>query len=161
MCSSVLLPEPLAPMTARNCPAGTSSVLLLPNVSPSQAGSYSVVITNVAGSTNSATVLLSVYASAVPALSGASQVAGGQFQFSVTGVPGYDYVVAASTNLLDWKRYPGSPIVRGFLIQQIKNAGNDRDVLLFLDKAARDKADLAWGDVPGGSDLPPRSHGSS
>jgi flagellar biosynthesis protein FliP len=42
----------------------------------------------------------------------------------------------------------GTPIIRGFLIQQIKNAGNDRDVLLFLDKAARDKADLAWGDVP-------------
>jgi flagellar biosynthetic protein FliP len=42
----------------------------------------------------------------------------------------------------------GAPIIRGFLIQQIKNAGNDRDVLLFLDKAARDKADLAWGDVP-------------
>ena len=42
----------------------------------------------------------------------------------------------------------GTPIVRGFLIQQIKNAGNDRDVLLFLDKAARERADLAWADVP-------------
>lgn len=89
-------------LNGTNLPAATASVLLLPNVSPSQAGSYSVAITNVAGSTNSATVLLSVYASAVPALSGAGQLANGQFQFSVIGVPGYNYVVAASTNLIDW-----------------------------------------------------------
>jgi hypothetical protein len=89
-------------LNGTNLPAATASVLLLPNVSPSQAGSYSVVITNVAGSTNSATVLLSVYASVVPALSGAGQLANGQFQLSVTGVPGYNYVIAASTNLIDW-----------------------------------------------------------
>jgi autotransporter-associated beta strand protein len=89
-------------LNGTNLPAGTASALLLPSVSESQAGSYSVVITNVAGSTNSAVVVLSVYASAVPALSGAGQVASGQFQFSVSGVPGYNYVVAASTNLIDW-----------------------------------------------------------
>jgi flagellar biosynthesis protein FliP len=42
----------------------------------------------------------------------------------------------------------GSPIVRGFLIQQITNAGNDRDALVFLDKDLRAKPDLTWADVP-------------
>ncbi len=89
-------------LNGTNLPAATANVLSLPNVSPIQAGSYSVVITNVAGSTNSAVAVLSVYASATPALSGAGKLADGQFQLSVTGVPGYNYVVAASTNLIDW-----------------------------------------------------------
>jgi hypothetical protein len=35
-------------------------------------------------------------------LSGAGRLANGQFQFSLTGVPGYDYAVSGSTNLSDW-----------------------------------------------------------
>ena len=85
-----------------NLPTATASTLLLPDVMLSQAGSYSAVITNAAGSTNSATATLSVYASAAPTLSEASQVANGQFQFGLTGVPGYRYSVSASTNLSDW-----------------------------------------------------------
>ena len=42
----------------------------------------------------------------------------------------------------------GTPIVRGFLIRQIANAGNDRDTLVFLDKDLRAKSDLTWADVP-------------
>jgi hypothetical protein len=45
---------------------------------------------------------LSVYASFAPTLSEAGQLANGQFQFSVTGVPGYNYAVWGSTNLSDW-----------------------------------------------------------
>ena len=85
-----------------NLPAATSNTLLLPNATSSQAGSYSVAVTNLAGATNSGTAVLSVYASAAPALSGAGQLANGQFQFNVTGVPGYIYTVAGSTNLSDW-----------------------------------------------------------
>jgi hypothetical protein len=39
---------------------------------------------------------------APPTLSGAGQLANGQFLFSLTGVPGYDYAVFGSTNLSDW-----------------------------------------------------------
>jgi flagellar biosynthesis protein FliP len=42
----------------------------------------------------------------------------------------------------------GTPVVRGFLIEQVRKAGNDRDVMLFLDPAQRQRADLAWSDVP-------------
>ena len=60
-----------------------------------------MVITNLAGSTNSATALLSVYASAAPTLSGAG-LSNGHFQLSLAGVPGYGYSIWASTNLSNW-----------------------------------------------------------
>jgi autotransporter-associated beta strand protein len=85
-----------------NLTGATTTALLLPSVTISQAGTYSVTITNLAGSTNSSPAVLVVYATAAPALSGAGQLANGQFQFSVIGVPGYDYAVSGSTNLNDW-----------------------------------------------------------
>jgi hypothetical protein len=85
-----------------NLSTGTASTLLLPNVAVSDAGSYSVTVTNLAGSTNSGTALLTVYASAAPTLVGASCLVDGQFQFGLAGVPGYNYVVSGSTNLTDW-----------------------------------------------------------
>jgi autotransporter-associated beta strand protein len=85
-----------------NLPTATAATLLLPSVSVSQAGSYSVSITNLAGVTNSRMAVLSVYATAAPMLSGVGRLANGQFQFSLTGVPGYDYAVSGSTNLSDW-----------------------------------------------------------
>ena len=85
-----------------NLPAATSSSLLLTNVTPSQAGTYSVVITNLAGSTNSRSALLSVYATAAPTLCGAACSSNGQFLFSVAGVPGYPYAILASTDLTNW-----------------------------------------------------------
>jgi autotransporter-associated beta strand protein len=88
-------------MNGSNLPAKTSATLQLTNVTVQQAGSYSVMITNVAGSTNSQTATLAVYQSAVPTL-GSASLAGGAFQFGVTGVPGFKYSVWASTNLMDW-----------------------------------------------------------
>ena len=87
---------------ATNLTGATTSALLLTNVTLSQAGSYSVTVTNLAGVTNSRMAVLSVYATAAPMLSGAGRLANGQFQFSLTGVPGYDYAVSGSTNLSDW-----------------------------------------------------------
>ena len=87
---------------ATNLTGATTSALLLTNLSLSQAGSYSVSITNLAGVTNSRMAVLSVYATAAPNLSAAGQLANGQFQFSLTGVPGFDYAVSASSNLTDW-----------------------------------------------------------
>jgi hypothetical protein len=85
-----------------NITGATSTSLLLTNVSPSQAGTYSAVITNLAGSTNSAAAVLSVYLTAAPTLSGAGFPSSGKFQFSLAGVPSYNYAVSASTNLRDW-----------------------------------------------------------
>ncbi len=80
----------------------TNSILTLANVQTTNAGTYSVAVTNVAGSTNSRLAVLSVYASAAPNLTGVGYVANGQFQFSLAGVPGYSYAVSCSTNLSDW-----------------------------------------------------------
>ncbi|MCK4602363.1 MAG: flagellar type III secretion system pore protein FliP [Phycisphaerae bacterium] len=42
----------------------------------------------------------------------------------------------------------GTEHVREFMKNQIKAAGNNKDVGLFLDDAAARKQDLTWGDVP-------------
>jgi autotransporter-associated beta strand protein len=85
-----------------NLPNATSATLLLPNVSLSQAGGYSVAVTNVAGATNSTAVLLATYATVAPALNGTLRLANGSFQCGVAGVPGFSYAIWASTNLKDW-----------------------------------------------------------
>ena len=84
-----------------NLPEATTSSLLLTNVAAIQAGSYSVFITNIAGSTNSRTAVLAVYASAAPTL-GAPLFQTTLFQFGLTGVPGFKYAIWVSTNLTDW-----------------------------------------------------------
>jgi autotransporter-associated beta strand protein len=89
-------------LNGTNLPTGTAATLVLPNVSLSQAGNYSLVASNVAGSTNSRSAVLTVYSTAVPSLCGAGCSSNGQFQFNVAGVPGYNYVILASSNLIDW-----------------------------------------------------------
>ena len=42
-------------------------------------------------------------------MSGAGYCANGQFQFSLTGVPGYHYAVSGSTNLSDWTLLQTNP----------------------------------------------------
>jgi hypothetical protein len=83
-----------------NLPAATGSTLLLPGITTNQAGTYFVVVSNIAGTTNSRNALVTVYVR--PALSGAAYMNGSQFQLSLTGVPGYTYAILASTNLTDW-----------------------------------------------------------
>jgi hypothetical protein len=85
-----------------NLPNATAATLLLPGITTTQAGSYSVTVTNLAGLTNSSVVVLSVYASASPTLSGTGYLTNGQFHFSLSGVPGYNYAVFGSSNLSDW-----------------------------------------------------------
>jgi autotransporter-associated beta strand protein len=89
-------------LNGTNLSGATAVTLSLPKVTLGQAGSYSVVVTNIAGSTNSSSALLSVYASAAPTLCGAGCLGNGQFQLSLTGVPGYQYAILASTNLSNW-----------------------------------------------------------
>ncbi len=89
-------------LNGSNLLTATDASLSLSNITVQQAGSYSVLITNVAGSTNSQNAVLTVYASAAPTLSGPALLGNGQFQLGLTGVPGYNYSVWASTNLINW-----------------------------------------------------------
>jgi hypothetical protein len=86
---------------SNNIAAATNAVLTLNNITTAQAGSYYVTVSNSAGSTNSSAANLTVYPTTAATLTPASNVAG-QFAFGVAGVTNYQYVVQASTNLLDW-----------------------------------------------------------
>jgi hypothetical protein len=76
--------------------------LLLTNVQFSDAGSYSVVVTNIYGSVTSAPASLIIYSNATPTLTVDSASTNGQFQFDILGVTGLNYSVQASTNLMNW-----------------------------------------------------------
>ncbi len=83
-------------------PNATNSILTLTNVQSANAGMYSVVITNLAGTVTSTNVTLTVstIAPAQPQLSGLS-FSNGSFSLTVNGGSG-TYVVQTSTNLVDW-----------------------------------------------------------
>ncbi|MBM3884093.1 MAG: immunoglobulin domain-containing protein [Verrucomicrobia bacterium] len=84
-----------------NISGATSSGYTISNVEASHAGSYTVIVTNSAGSVTSAAAALGVYDSATATL-GAVSVTGSGIEFDVTGVPSYTYVIQASTNLTSW-----------------------------------------------------------
>ena len=81
--------------------SATNATLTLKNVATSQSGVYSVTVSNPAGSTNSVTALLSVYSTTAATLTSATLL-NKQFGFIVDGVPGYKYVVQASSDLNHW-----------------------------------------------------------
>ncbi len=84
-----------------NLDGATDSALSLTNISLDLAGEYSVLVTNLVGeTTNSA--LLSVYATAAATLTAAPSPDGSEFQLTISGVPGFNYVVEASTNFIEW-----------------------------------------------------------
>jgi hypothetical protein len=76
--------------------------LSLTNVQFSDAGYYSVIVTNLYGSVTSAPASLIVYSNATPTLTIDSGSTNGQFQFDILGVTGLNYSIQASTNLIDW-----------------------------------------------------------
>jgi hypothetical protein len=80
----------------------TNSSLSLTNVQLTNAGNYSVVVTNVFNAVTSAPASLIVYTDATPTLTVTAGSTDGRFQFSITGVTGLNYTVQASTNLVDW-----------------------------------------------------------
>jgi len=84
-----------------NIAGATSSGYTKYNVQLSDAGNYTVVASNSAGSTTSATAVLSVYDSAAATLSSFAYD-NDQFQFSITGVPGFSYVIQATTDFTSW-----------------------------------------------------------
>jgi hypothetical protein len=85
-----------------NLPNATNGTLILPSVTTNQAGVYAVAITNQAGGVISSNAVLSVYPSAVSFLNASSLTAANHLQFTVAGVPGFNYAVQTSTNLINW-----------------------------------------------------------
>jgi len=76
----------------------TSSSYTKNNVTTNDTGNYTVVASNSVGSATSTAAVLTVYSSAAATLS-ASAYTNNQFKFSLAGVPGYSYIIQASTNL--------------------------------------------------------------
>lgn len=78
----------------------TNSSLTLSHVTLSHAGNYDVVASTIYGSTISPVAALTVFIPAIAAtLSSPAYSADNQFQFTVTGSTGSNYVVQVATNL--------------------------------------------------------------
>jgi len=80
----------------------TNALLSLTDIQVTNTGDYAVEVSNVLGSVISSNALLSVYTSAVPVLSALSFSPASGAEFGVSGVPGFNYTVEASSNLMDW-----------------------------------------------------------
>ena len=87
-------------LNGTNLPSAVGSSLTLKNVSISQSGAYTVTVTDSNGSITS-TALLTVYATAAGTLA-STAYASGQFALNVSGVSGGQYVVQASTDMVNW-----------------------------------------------------------
>jgi len=83
-----------------NLTSSTSPVLTLNNVTTNQSGVYSVTVTDRFGSTNSS-ASLTVYATAAGYLTPVA-AANGTGKLQANGVPGFQYIVEASTDLVRW-----------------------------------------------------------
>jgi hypothetical protein len=76
--------------------------LWVPNAQSAQSGDYMVLVSNILGSVLSANVTLFVSTSTAPIMNTLSFSEVGGFQFTVHGVPGSNYMVLVSSNLVDW-----------------------------------------------------------
>ena len=76
----------------------TSPTFNLSNIRASQAGSYSVVITNSAGSVTSSPALLGV-TNPLPTVAISPVLVGANFQFTFNGIPGLTNTVLTNGNL--------------------------------------------------------------
>ncbi|HEY1718362.1 MAG TPA: pectinesterase family protein [Verrucomicrobiae bacterium] len=77
----------------------TNATLVIPNAQIADAATYSVIVSNGAGTVTSATATLNVLAPTQPAISGVSLAGNGNIQFSIAGGQGQSYRVWASTNI--------------------------------------------------------------
>jgi hypothetical protein len=99
-------------MAGTNLPGQTATMLALTNIDGSQAGSYSVIVTNVGGSVTSAPAVLAVSAAIVQPSLMAVNGDPGQFVLVLSGEVGRNYRIESSVDLAGWTgdysfpRYP-------------------------------------------------------
>jgi hypothetical protein len=87
---------------SKDIPSSKSGILTLDNIGTNQAGAYSLAVSDAAGTITNRTIYLAVYPTAAATLTPAT-IAGGPFTFNISGVPGFEYIVQGSTNLVDWE----------------------------------------------------------
>jgi pectate lyase len=106
-------------------PGATNATLTLTNVQPADAGAYSAVVTNLAGSavSSNAVLVVSVTSPAAPQLSGLIYN-DGTFSLTVNGDSGHDYIIQASTNLADWSNIFTNSMPTPPFVWTDTNAGN-------------------------------------
>ena len=95
-----------------------AATLTLTNVQTTNAGNFAVVITNAFGSVTSSPAMLTVtnppLALTFTGTNGAAGFGGGPFSFWITGPPGSNVVIAASTDLQTWIPLTTNPLGAGF-----------------------------------------------
>lgn len=80
-------------------PGATGSSYTRPGVQESDAGSYSVIVTNVAGSATSESALLTVLPPQAARIEPCSRLADGRVHLRWQGEPGWSYIVQVATNI--------------------------------------------------------------
>ena len=84
-----------------NIPGANASTYVCSNIVPANAGTYSVIVSNIASIATSSPATLTVVPSP-PILSSIAPLGGGSYELTVTGLSAGVYGIDASTNLLDW-----------------------------------------------------------
>ncbi|MFO1478338.1 MAG: immunoglobulin domain-containing protein [Verrucomicrobiota bacterium] len=80
----------------------TNATLFLGSLQATNAGEYSVLITNSDGSILSSNATVSVFDTPAASLGMPTPGSDSNIQFLISGVPGFNYAVQVSTNLVDW-----------------------------------------------------------
>jgi hypothetical protein len=109
-------------------PGATNSNLLLTNIQPSDAGTYSVLVTNAANSTASSTALLTVTPPATPAdialAVAPSSMSPGGFTINLSVPVNSTYTIEASTDLQTWTSLTTNVTVSGTVVFTDTTASN-------------------------------------
>jgi len=89
-------------LNGTNIAGATNASLQLSNVQGADAGLYSVLVTNIAGTQTSSNALLSLISSTQPTMQLVEAPTGGSVQLDCFGQMGASYALEASTNLVAW-----------------------------------------------------------
>ena len=84
-------------------PSGHYSTLTVNNISFLDAGIYTVTVNNASGSATSLPALLTVLLPPSPLIIVPGGMTTNGFQMTLSGPAGYNYVIFASSDLLDWR----------------------------------------------------------
>jgi len=87
---------------------GTDSAYLCSDAEAKDAGSYSVVVSNIAGTVTSADALLTVSQPTRPRIDSIVLTSGDQIHLQISGAPGH-YAIEAASNLVDWAELTNFP----------------------------------------------------
>ena len=108
-----------------NLPGMTDASLTVTNIQAANAGNYSVVATNVAGSLISSNALLSIIPTQPAQFQLISLQPGGSLQLVASGQPGATYVIETSTNLVNWTAFTNLVATNGVMELNIVPPAND------------------------------------